>query len=241
MNRVAIITGGSGGIGKELVKTFSENDYEILFTYYKNFDEAVKISKSLPFKNSYIKLDLINPNSVDYMFNYALKEFGHIDILVNNAGNFENNFLGEMSDSEWFNVLNVNLTGVFYCTRKVISHMIENNFGRVINITSVQGQIGTIGGSNYAAAKAGVIGFTKSIAKEVAKKNICVNAVSLGFINTGMLLKLPEKLRKRILQNIPMDRFGEPKEVADLVLFLASEKVSYITGQVININGGYYL
>ncbi|GAI38821.1 unnamed protein product, partial [marine sediment metagenome] len=164
------------------------------------------------------------------------------DILINNAGTFNDSKLRNMDKKIWDEVISVNLDGTFNCTRAVIEHMItQRDMARVINITSIVGQIGSSGASNYAAAKSGILGFTKSIAQEVASKGITVNALALGYINTGMTRRLQVKLQEDLLSRIPMRRFGEPREVTKTAMFLCSEDASYITGQVINVNGGLYM
>jgi len=170
-----------------------------------------------------------------------LNRLGRIDFLINNAGVFADSKLRNMDKKIWDEVISVNLSGTFNCARAVIEHMISRGHGRIINITSIVGQIGSSGASNYAAAKSGIIGFTKSIALEVATKGITVNAVALGYIDTGMTRRLPLKMQEELLNRIPVKRFGKPQEVANTVMFLCSEDASYITGQVVNVNGGLYM
>lgn len=237
-----IVTGGSRGIGRTIALMFVNNGANVVITYVKN-EEEVKRTVSLTSGNrvSYYQLDVTNEKQVIDVIGMVEHKLGSIDILVNNAGTFKNNLVRNMSNDEWNSVVDVNLTGVFNCTRAVLSYMYDKKYGKIINITSVQGQTGVIGAANYSASKAGVIAFTKSVARESAKKGVNVNAVAFGFINTGMLLRLPTKIQEKVLARIPMGRFGTPEEASNVVLFLASEYSSYITGQVINVNGGYYM
>jgi len=237
-----IVTGGSRGIGRAIALMFVNNGANVVITYVKN-EEEVKRTVSLTSGNriSYYQLDVTNEKQVIDVVGMTEHKLGSIDILVNNAGTFKNNLVHNMSNDEWDSIMDVNLTGVFNCTRAVLSYMYDKKYGKIINITSVQGQTGVIGAANYSASKAGVIAFTKSVARESAKKGVNVNAVAFGFINTGMLLRLPSKIQEEVLTRIPMGRFGTPEEASNVVLFLASEYSSYITGQVINVNGGYYM
>lgn len=206
------VTGGSRGLGKEIVKAFVDSGATV-----HSIDSTE---------------DVRNPE------NFKDMEF---DILINNAGNFENGICHKMSDKTWEKVIDVNLTGTFNLTRAVLPYMREQGWGRIINISSVHGQTGVVGAANYAAAKAGIIGFTKSVAKENARKGITVNSIALGFIDIGMFHRLPDELQKDIIKQIPMKRPGKTEEVTSVILFLASDMASYITGQVINVNGGYYM
>ena len=204
-------------------------------------DDVVDLIKGSNQNALRIQADVTDRNQVEEMVAKTLDKFGRIDILINNAGTFNDSIVRKMEGETWDEVIATNLTGVFNCTRAVINFMREQKSGKIVNISSVQGQIGTFGASNYSASKAGVIGFTKSIAKEVARSGINVNAISLGFINTGMLKRLPQEMQDNILKQIPLGRFGEPEEVAQLVLFLVSDDSDYITGEVINMNGGFYM
>jgi 3-oxoacyl-[acyl-carrier protein] reductase len=236
-DKVVLVTGSSRGIGSVIATEFAkEGAYVILCSKSEVglLESVQRDIRSVGGDASVSLIDVTDPESIDKV----IDRFANIDILVNNAGNFVNSVVKKMDKKDWADVIDVNLTGVFNCTRSVLR---KTNVNRIINITSVQAQTGVIGASNYAAAKAGVIGFTKSVAQEVARKNITVNAIALGFVNTGMLIRLPEKLQQRILDQIPMGRFGYPKEVAYLVMFLASNESAYITGQTINMNGGYYM
>ena len=240
-NKTVIVTGGSRGIGRSIALGFAEIKANIVLCSNSNVDLLRKTENevlALGANVLAIQADVTDMNSVEYLVEESIKKFGNVDILVNNAGNFINSVVRKMDKNVWDGVIDVNLNGVFNCTKVVLSN---TNVSRIINITSVQGQTGVIGAANYAAAKAGVIGFTKAVAKEVSKKNITVNAIALGFFNTGMLKRLPDDMQASILNQIPMGRFGFPEEASDLVMFLASNKASYITGQTINLNGGYYM
>jgi len=243
-DKVVVITGSSRGVGKALAIGFAKEGARVVVNYVKESTQAADVVseiKKLGQQAIAIKADVADYKQVDQMIQQVLREFGRVDILVNNAGSFKDSLVKTMEKNVWDEVIATNLNGVFNCTRVVINLMREQKSGKIINITSVQGQTGTIGASNYVAAKAGVIGFTKAVAKEVARSGITVNAVALGFINTGMLKRLQEDLQNKIVMQIPMGRFGDPEEVAKTVCFLASDDANYITGQVINVNGGYYM
>ncbi len=243
MPETVIVTGSSRGIGKHIALAFGEKGDDVIVNYEKNREMAEDVVgqiHKIGVKALAIQADVRNREQVETMIERTFDEFGKIDVLVNNAGNNIDILLSKMPNESWDKVIDVNLNGVFNCTRAVINGMRERGSGKIINIVSVHAQTGVRGASNYAAAKSGVIGFTKSVAREVARKGITVNAIALGFINAGMLLRLDRGLRGRILKQIPIGRFGEPEEVAKLVLFLSSNDADYITGQVINMNGGYY-
>jgi 3-oxoacyl-[acyl-carrier protein] reductase len=243
-DKVVLITGSSRGVGKTLALAFAKEGANVVVNYINEKNQADEVAKQIKSTGQHalvVKADVTDHIQVEKMVQELIHEFGRIDILVNNAGSFKDSLIRNMNKTVWDEVIAVNLNGVFNCTRAVIDLMRQQKSGKIINITSVQGQTGTIGASNYCAAKAGVIGFTKAVAKEVARNGITVNAVALGFINIGMLKRLSEDLQNKILQQIPMGRFGEPDEVSKIVCFLASEDSNYITGQVINLNGGYYM
>lgn len=240
-NKTVLITGSSRGIGKAIAIGFAKAGANIILCSKSKMNllrETENEVSTLGADTLAMSVDVTNMNNVEHIVDEAIKKFGNIDILVNNAGNFSDSVVRKMDKKIWDDVIDVNLNGVFNCTKAILN---QTNADRIINITSVQGQTGVIGAANYAAAKAGVIGFTKSVAKEVARKNITANSIALGFINTGMLKRLPEDMQTNILSQIPLGRFGYPEEVSDLVMFLASEKAAYITGQTINMNGGYYM
>ena len=243
-DKVALVTGGSRGIGKAIALAFAEHGADVVVNYVTNkqlANEVVDQIKALGRRGLALQADVSEVGRVEEMVHTTVEEFGRISILVNNAGNFKNSVVRKMTKETWDSVIAANLTGTFNCTKTAIGYMREQKSGRIINISSVQAQTGVIGAANYAAAKAGVIGFTKSVARELARGGITVNTIALGFINTGMLKRLSPEIQDSILQQIPMGRFGEPEEVTKLVLFLASSDASYITGQVINLNGGYFM
>jgi len=188
-----------------------------------------------------IQMDVGEPDQVESALAGIAEHFERVDILVNNAGITRDNLLLRMKDDEWRQVLGVNLDGVFYVTRKVVAGMLRQRYGRVVNITSVVGQMGNPGQVNYAASKAGIIGLTKALAREVASRNITVNAVSPGFVETDMTANLNEQVRNQLKDNVPLKRLGTVEDVACGVLFLASKEAGYITGHVLNINGGMYM
>lgn len=192
-------------------------------------------------KAIYLKADVSNIKEASDIFEATVKEYGKVDILVNNAGIIRDAFLDNMSDDDWHSVISVILTGTYNCTKLAVKLMKQQMYGRIVNISSVVGQMGNLGQANYAAAKAAVIGFTKTVAKECARYGITVNAVSPGFIETSMLKKIPVDVIPKILKQIPLGRFGKPEEVAKLVAYLVSDDAGYITGQVFNINGGLYM
>lgn len=243
-NKVALVTGSSGGIGKVIALALAQTGADIVAQYNRNelvIIELVKTIEKLGRRCLPIKADITNENEVRDMVQKAFTELGRVDILVNCAAVFHDATIAKMPLEVWNEVLAVNLTGSFTCTKEVIPVMRQNNFGRIVNISSVVGQTGVFGASNYAASKAGLFGFTKSAARETARYGITVNALALGYINAGMLLKLTPEMQESIKKQIPIGRFGDPEEVAATVVFLCSEKAGYITGQVLGINGGYYM
>lgn len=240
--KYALVTGGSRGIGRAVCRTLSESGFHVLINYNKNLTEAEITLQQIREKGGegeIIKFDVSSQYEVENELNawLAKNEGKYISALVNNAGIRRDALVMWMKNEEWSDVLNTNLNGFLYTTRLLIKDMLINKFGRIINVVSLSGVKGLPGQANYSAAKAGVIGATKALAQEVAKKNVTVNAVAPGFIRTDMTRDLNEKELKAV---IPMNRFGEPEEVAHVVGFLASEKASYITGAVINVNGGLY-
>ncbi|MDQ7816019.1 MAG: 3-oxoacyl-[acyl-carrier-protein] reductase [Melioribacteraceae bacterium] len=246
-NKRAIVTGGTRGIGKAIVKELaSKSCCGVLFSdvafIYNSCDEcAAEIEKeigSLDTKIIGFKADATSLEDAQETVNAAIEKLGGVDILINNAGITRDNLLLRMSEKEWDDVINVNLKSVFNYTKAVIKHMVSQRYGRIVNIASVVGLIGNAGQANYAASKAGIIGFTKSVAREVASRNITVNCVAPGFIETDMTRNLNDKQRELLLQNIPMKRMGNPEDIARVVGFLCSPDADYITGQVIAVDGG---
>jgi len=241
--KIALVTGGSRGIGKAIVLELAKNGANVAINYRKNEELAKKVvdeAKRFGVKAKAYKADVSNFNEVESMVNSIIRDFGKIDILVNNAGIIAKTFsVLEIPDDEWDEIININLKGAFNCIKAVAKHMIKNGEGKIINISSVAGKMGGTVGPAYAASKAGLIGLTFSVAQELLKYNITVNAVAPGPIETEMVKNLPEERKKKILSRVPMGRFGKPEEVAKAVIFLIQN--DYITGEVIDVNGGYYM
>ena len=244
--RVVVVTGGSRGIGRAVALKFAEEKAKIVLIHYDPDEvassETLKMltQKGIEKAESH-KVDVSSYDDARMIFDEIFSRFGQIDVLINNAGITRDTFLMKMSEQDWDQVVNVNLKSVFNCTQAVIRPMIKKRKGHIVSISSVVGQIGNPGQANYSASKAGIMGFTKTVAKEVASRGIKVNAVAPGFINTDMTKGLPEKVRTYFLGQIPMGRMGEPNEVAEVVFWLCSDAASYITGQVIHVNGGLFM
>lgn len=239
--KVALVTGASRGIGQATAVELAKAGADIIVNYIGSetvAQETVDKIEALGRKALKIKADVSNADEVQAMIEEAHAAFGHIDILVNNAGITRDGLLIRMKDSDWDDVLNINLKGVYLVSKAVSKIMVKQRAGRIINMTSVSGVTGNVGQANYAAAKAGVIGFTKTCAKELAARGITVNAVAPGFIETAMTDVLPEKIKEGIAATVPFGRMGQPEEIASVVTFLASDFASYITGQVLNVDGG---
>jgi 3-oxoacyl-[acyl-carrier protein] reductase len=245
ISRVVVVTGGSKGIGRAVALCFARDGGTIIIAHYDPDDlasrETLDSLGDLGVRAEAHKVDVSSFGAVDALFKGVLSRFGRIDVLVNNAGITRDTLLLRMSEADWDMVLGVNLKSVFNCTQAVIRTMVKQRRGRIVNISSVAGQIGNPGQANYAASKAGIMGFTKTVAREVAARGITVNAVAPGFVDTEMTASLPEKIKESFLQQIPMGRMGEPEDVADAVYWLCSQGASYITGQVIHVNGGLYM
>ena len=243
--RVVVVTGGSKGIGRAVCLRFAREGARILFVHYDPDEmcanETLGLLSEMGAEAYAEKLDVSSFEAVEAFFTKAVKQFERVDVLVNNAGITQDGFLMRMSAAQWDRVIGVNLTGVFNCTRAASKSMVKERKGRIINISSVVAQIGNIGQSNYAASKAGILGLTKSVARELASRGIAVNAVAPGYINTEMTENLPEKVKESFLAQIPMGRMGEPEEVAETVYWLASDSATYITGQVIHLSGGLFM
>jgi len=241
MAKVAFITGSTRGIGKQIAIEFAKDGYDIAFNYRKENEDLENIKKQIKELNVRclpVKGDVSIFDDTANMVNQIINEFGKIDVLVNNAGITKDALLMRMKKEDFEDVINVNLVGTFNVTKNVIPYMIKQKSGRIINTSSVVGVSGNAGQTNYSASKAGIIGFTKSLAKEVASRNILVNAVAPGFIETQMTDVLKQEVKEEIAKNIPLRRMGTPEDVANVVKFLAGEQSSYITGQVINVDGG---
>jgi 3-oxoacyl-[acyl-carrier protein] reductase len=239
-DKVALITGGARGIGREIAVLFAKEGADIVIgdVNPQETEKACLEIETLGRQALGLQLDVTSSGKVDEVINKILDKFSKIDILVNNAGITKDGLILRMSDADWDAVLSVNLKGTFNCTKAVSKVMIKQRSGKIVNIASIIGIIGNAGQANYAASKAGIIALTKTSAKELASRNINVNAVAPGFIQTDMTAKLPEELKKKMLSAIPLDRFGAPLDVANLCMFLASEESAYITGQTIIIDGG---
>ena len=240
--KVALITGGSRGIGKKIAEKFARNGYNIVINYVSEKTDVNKLESDLSQNGKVevlcIKCDVTDFNSCQEMVKKAVDKFGKIDVLINNAGITKDNLLMRMKEEDFDKVINVNLKGTFNMTKNVISYMMKKRSGRIVNISSVVGVSGNSGQANYAASKAGIIGFTKSVAKELASRNILANAVAPGFIETDMTDVLSESVKESIYSQIPLKKRGKPEEVANAVYFLGSDENTYITGQVLNVDGG---
>jgi len=239
--RTALVTGGSRGIGRAVAIALAEEGADVAINYVSSETAARDVAEHI--KKMGCKAILAQADVSDYpdtfrMAQEILREFGHLDILVNNAGINSDKTFVKMDHASWRKVLGTNLDGVFNCTKVFIDQMLKQNYGRVVNMTSVIGQIGNFGQANYAASKAGVAAFTKSLAKELAGKGVTVNAVAPGFIETEMIANIPDKVKTRLLEQIPLKRFGAPEEVGRCVVYLVSPDGDYITGSELSINGG---
>ena len=238
---VALITGGSRGIGRVVALTLAKAGYDIAFCYAGNKDAAEKTLKEITdtgVKGFCMKTDVSSEEEVNALFTAVKESLSAPEVLVNNAGITRDGLLLRMSEKDITDVFDTNLKGAFFCTKAALKDMMKARFGKIINITSIVGVTGNAGQSNYAASKAGLIGFTKSVAKEYGSKGICVNAVAPGFIETEMTDKLPEEVKNTYLERISLKRFGSPWDVAGVVEFLASHASDYVTGQVIEVTGG---
>ncbi|HYA12437.1 MAG TPA: 3-oxoacyl-[acyl-carrier-protein] reductase [Thermodesulfovibrionales bacterium] len=241
--QVAIVTGGARGIGRAIADRLAQRGVGVAIADI-NSDEANEAAAALTaagVKAIGIKLDVSKSEEVKKVFEDIRKEFSRIDILINNAGITKDGIMLRMKDEDWDAVIDINLRSVFLCSREVVREMSQRRYGRIVNITSVAAFMGNPGQANYSAAKAGIVGFTKTIAKEYASRGITVNAVAPGFIQTAMTDALPEKVKEEVKKQIPLGTFGTADDVANAVVFLASPDSGYITGQVIHVNGGMYM
>ena len=240
-NKTVFVTGASRGIGKEVALKFAENGYNVVINYVSsktNVEELKTEFENKGVKALIMQADVTDKDAIETLVKKAIEEFGSIDVLVNNAGITKDNLLMRMSDEEFDKVIEVNLKGTYIVTKAVTKYMMKKRKGSIINLSSVVGVAGNAGQCNYAASKAGIIGFTKSVAKELASRNIRSNAVAPGFIETDMTAVLSDEVKENIHNQIPLKRMGNAREVANVIYFLGSNESSYITGQVINVDGG---
>ena len=248
--RTVVVTGASRGIGRSICLSLASPDTQIYFNYFSPGNpeaeeaaaaETEKLVADLGSSADSMSVDVADAKDVEAFFEKIVDETGRVDILVNNAGITKDGLLVRMKENDWNMVLNINLKGAFTCTRLAAKIMMKQRYGRIVNIASVVGVSGNPGQANYSASKAGLIGLTKTAAKELAARNVTVNAVAPGFIETDMTAALSEKARTAMLDQVPMRRGGQPEDVAAAVKFLASDDAAYITGQVIHVNGGMYM
>ena len=236
--KTAIVTGGSRGIGKEISEILAANNYNVIAvaTSEQSLDSIRDIKNIRPFC-----CDISDKQSIEKLYNYISDTFGYADVLINNAGIHMDNILLRMKSEEWTKVMDVNLNGPFHLTKAVLKDMVKNKCGRIINISSISGTDGNKGQGNYAASKGGLLALTKSLAKEVGRRNITVNCIAPGLIETDMTAHLSDTVKKGYLDRIPLKRLGKPKDIGQMILFLCSNEASYITGQTFYIDGGMSL
>ncbi len=242
-NKIALVTGASRGIGQAIALRLGQSGATVIGTATTNHGaEAItQYLRDSDIKGSGIALDVNDAEQINQILQVIRDKFGEIEILVNNAGITRDNLLARMKDEEWDEIMETNLKSVFRLSRAVLRAMMKARYGRIINISSVVGSMGNAGQTNYAATKAGMYGFSKSLAREVGSRNITVNCVSPGFIDTDMTRSLGEELQRNMIQRVPLGRLGQPEEVASAVAFLASKEAGYITGVTLHINGGMYM
>lgn len=240
-NLTVLVTGGASGIGKACALTFAQAGYNVVVNYGHSEQAALEVTKQcseLGVEAFAVKADVSKQEEVNAMVDLTLKTFGSIDVLINNSGITKDNLLLRMTSEDFSDVLDVNLLGTFHCIKAVVKPMMKARKGKIINMASVIGLIGNIGQANYAASKGGIIALTKSVARELASRNVTCNAIAPGFIQTKMTDVLSDEVKSGILGQVPMARLGQPEDVANVALFLASDAANYITGQVINVDGG---
>ena len=239
--KTVLITGGSRGIGRAIALAFAGEGTNVIINYTSDEENAKNVIKEIEkfgVKGLAIRANISKAEEVNNMFDKIKEDFDVVDILINNAGITRDSLFIGMKEKDWDEVIEVNLKGMFLCAKAVIRKMLRQRYGRIVNISSVVGVVGNPGQANYCASKAGVIGFTKSLAREVASRNITVNAIAPGFIKTDMTDALPEDIKESVMGTIPMGRYGNPEDIANIAVFLSSDKAGYITGQIIHIDGG---
>lgn len=241
LGKVVVVTGSSRGIGKAIALEFGRSGASVVVNYNRSSrqaDEVVSEIVTLGGKAAAFKADVAESTESQALVKFAIETFGDLHILVNNAGITRDNLIMMMSDADWDSVINANLRSTFNCSKAAIRHMVRKRYGRIINISSVSGQMGNAGQTNYSASKAGQLGFTKALAREVSSRNVTVNAVAPGFIDTEILEAMPAEILESALKMVPLGRKGKPEEIAYAVAFLASDLAGYITGQVLGVDGG---
>lgn len=240
-DKVVVVTGAARGIGRTIALEFAKEGANVVINDISDGTPVAEEIRKMGKKAIFFKANISDREESEQLVNKTVEKFGRIDVLVNNAGITRDALIHKMSEENWNDVINVNLKGTFNCSKAAAKSMMEQKYGRIISISSIVGQRGNIGQVNYAASKAGIIGLTKALAVELARYgDITANVVSPGWVNTEMARAVPEKILQRVIEAIPFHRLAEPEEVAHLVVFLASDKARYITGQVVAINGGYY-
>lgn len=241
MKKNALVTGSSRGIGRAIALRLAKDGFNVMINYAGNVAKALEVKsecEAFGVKAATFQANIGNKEEVEALIKGTVDEFGSVDVLVNNAGITRDNLMLRMSNQDFDDVIDVNLKGVFYLTKAVSKLMFKKRSGKIVNITSVSGVTGNVGQANYAASKAGVIGMTKTVAKELASRGILVNAVAPGFIQTDMTVDLGDDLKTKIAETVPLKRLGQPEDIANMVGFLASEQANYITGQVFHVDGG---
>ena len=240
-NKIVLVTGATRGIGRTIALEFAKEGANVVVNDITDGTPVAEEIKQMGREAIFLKANIANMQEAEQLADKAVEKFGRIDVWINNAGITRDALIHKMTEENWNDVINVNLKGTFNCCKAAAKYMMEQKYGRIISVSSVVGQRGNIGQANYSASKAGIIGLTKTLALEFARYgDITVNAVAPGFVNTEMMRTIPEKIMQRIVESIPFHRLAEPDEVAHLIVYLASDKAKYITGQIVGINGGYY-
>jgi 3-oxoacyl-[acyl-carrier protein] reductase len=240
-NKIVLVTGAARGIGRTIALEFAKEGANVVVNDIMDGTPVAEEIKQMGREAIFLKANIANMQEAEQLADKAVEKFGRIDVWINNAGITRDALINKMTEENWNDVINVNLKGTFSCCKAAAKYMMEQKYGRIISVSSVVGQRGNIGQANYSASKAGIIGLTKTLALEFARYgDITVNAVAPGFVNTEMMRTIPEKVMQRIVELIPFHRLAEPNEVAHLIVFLASDKAKYVTGQIVGINGGYY-